>query len=272
MDENTESVYKIVTNRLSVIRKRRRFILATIFLTVMMTCATFFGFQNLPFVVPILIVAVYGATFFAILEGITEAEWLLLFIHPIGFTLGFYLFYFFLPGRWLTRLPFAVLYSISIYAILLSQNIFNVGVEKSLQLFRAASSVNFLYLTITLFISLSLLFSFHLNFLVNGLVTVLLAFPVALHFFWSTDPQANLEIDIVKLSTCVACILGEVAILFSFVPINSAMFALLITSLFYCLSGLLQANMQGRLFQTVIREYLFVLSFIGVIVFLSLQW
>src|SRR3989344_5130351 len=272
MDENTESVYKIVTNRLSVIRKRRRFILATIFLTVMMTCATFFGFQNLPFVVPILIVAVYGATFFAILEGITEAEWLLLFIHTIGFTLGFYLFYFFLPGRWLTRLPFAVLYSISIYAILLSQNIFNVGVEKSLQLFRAASSVNFLYLTITLFMSLSLLFSFHLNFITNGFVTFLGCLPAILHFLWSVDPCEYVSREIIKNAFFVATILGETAVIFSFVPLNPAMFALLVTALFYCLSGLLQAYMQGRLFKTVMREYVFVFLFIVTILLLSLQW
>ncbi|OGK16263.1 hypothetical protein A2690_02655 [Candidatus Roizmanbacteria bacterium RIFCSPHIGHO2_01_FULL_39_12b] len=266
------SIYQILVDKLSVIRKRRRFIISSASLTLIITFATFLGFQNLPVSLPILIIAVYLATFFAILEGITDKEWLMLFIHPVGFTIAFYLFYFFLPGRWLTRLPFAVLYSISIYAILLSQNIFNVGVEKSLQLFRAASSVNFLYLTITLFMSLSLLFSFHLNFITNGFVTFLVCLPAILHFLWSVDPCEYVSREIIKNAFFVATILGETAVIFSFVPLNPAMFALLVTALFYCLSGLLQAYMQGRLFKTVMREYVFVFLFIVTILLLSLQW
>ncbi len=270
--ENSIDIYQTLVRRLSFIKKRRRFMMSSLFLTIIITFATFFGFQNLPWVTPILISAVYFATFFAILDGIDRHEWIMLFIHPIGFTVAFYLFYFFLPGRWLTRLPFGVLYSISIYAILLSQNIFNVGVEKSLQLFRAASSVNFLYLTITLFMASSLLFSFHLFFLINGLVIGLVSFPVVLHFLWSVDPKEHIERELVKNAFFVSCVLAEIALIFSFVPVNPAMFALLITALFYCLSGLLQAHMQGRMFNTVIREYLFVLLFISVILGLSLQW
>lgn len=271
-EEKLFSFYSLLVDKLSVIKKRRRFLLSSVLLTALITWSTFFGFENLSWTVPILVVVVYLATFFAILEGIDNQEWLTLFIHPVMFTVSFYLFYFFLPGRWLTRLPFAVIYSISIYAILLSQNIFNVGVDKSLQLFRAASSVNFLYLTITLFVSLSLLFSFHLNFLVNGVITFLLTLPVSLHFLWSVDPHSHLKKSVVKYAFFVSVVAGEMALLFSYVPINSLMFALLITSLFYSLSGLLQANMQGRMFPAVVREYVFVMCFISGIVLLSLQW
>lgn len=269
---NTVSIYAFLVKKLSIVRKRRRFILSTVLLTGLVTWATFFGFENLAWTIPILALSVYTLTFFSILEGIDDKEWLMLFIHPVIFTVVIYLFYFFLPGRWLTRLPFAVIYSISIYAILLSQNIFNVGVEKSLQLFRAAESVNFLYLTITLFASLSLLFSFHMNFVTNAVATSLLVFPISLHFLWTIDPRAHLEQTVVKYAIFVACIVGEVAGLFSFVPINPLMFALLTTSLFYSLSGLLQAHIQGRMFPAVVREYTFVMVFIGGIVLLSLQW
>lgn len=269
------SLTTIITKPISLlsrIKKRRRFILSTIFATIAVTTATFFGFQNIIFVIPCLIFVVYFLTFFSILEDITEKEWLMLFLHPVLFTVALYLFYFFLPARWLTRLPFAILYSISFYAIILSQNIFNVGVDKSLQLFRAAFSVNFLFLTISTFMGFSLLMSFHQYFFINGVVSFLIVFPAVLQFLWSVNPTSHIELDVVKYALFVSIIVGEAATILSFVPINPAMFALFLTALFYSLSGLFQAHLQKRLFREVVREYAFVLMFISGIVLLSLQW
>ena len=261
-----------IVSIISRIKKRHRFIISTIFSTIIVTTGTFYGFQNIIFVIPCLIFIVYLLTFFAILEDITHKEWLMLFLHPVLFTVAFYLFYFFLPARWLTRLPFAVLFSISFYAIILSQNIFNVGVDKSLQLFRAAFSVNFLFLTISTFMGFSLLMSFHQYFFINGVVSFLIVFPAVLQFLWSVNPTSHIENEVVRYALFVSIIVGEAATILSFVPINPAMFALFLTALFYSLSGLFQAYLQKRLFREVIREYAFVLLFISGIVLLSLQW
>lgn len=257
---------------LSRIKKRRRFLISTAIATLTVTFGTFFGFQNIIFVIPFLIGIVYIFTYFALLEDVTNHEWLMLFLHPVLFTVSFYLFYFFLPARWLTRMPFAILYSISFYAIILSQNIFNVGVEKSLQLFRAAFSVNFLFLTISSFMGFSLLMSFHQYFFINGIVSLLIVFPAVLQFLWSVNPTARVDMNVLKYAMFVSVIVGEAATILSFIPINPAMFALFLTALFYSLSGLFQAHMQKRLFSEVIREYAFVLVFISGIVLLSLQW
>jgi len=64
---------------------------------------------------------------------------------PIVLSIAFYMFYFLFPVRWITRIPFIALYAIAIYATLLCSNIFSIGVEKSLQLYRAAFSINFLF-------------------------------------------------------------------------------------------------------------------------------
>ena len=67
----------------------------------------------------------------------------MLFLLPILLSVAMYLFYFLFPVRWLTRIPFVLVYGISMYAVLLSSNIFNVGVEKNLQLFLAFSLSHF---------------------------------------------------------------------------------------------------------------------------------
>lgn len=256
----------------SRIEKRKRFIIALAIITIQALFFTFIGFEQSSVFIPIALLIVYLISYFAILEGISKAERIMLFLHPLYFTLAAFLFYYFLPQRWLTRLPFVIFYAISMYAILLSQNIFNVGVVKSLQLFRAAYSVNFLFLTLTMFLASNLLFSFRLTFIENGIGIFLLSCPLVLHLFWSVDPKEVVEKKLIKFSLFVGLILAETASLFSFMPITSAIFALSITGLFYSLTGILQAYLQERLFKEQIREYLFVILFIGAIVFLSLKW
>lgn len=261
-----------VRKTISSIEKRKRFIAATVFLTGALVVSTFVSFSDILFVIPVLLVLVYIATYFSIFEGIAGVEWLLLFLLPVYFTLAFYSFYYFLPQRWLTRLPFGILYGVAIYAILLSQNIFNVGVEKSIQLARAAFSVNYLFLTIALYLSLSIVTSLRLGFLYNFILFGLLSFPVTLHFLWSVNPAEHIDRNYIKYAFFISLVVGEAGLFFSFIPINPPVFALVGMSIFYCLCGIFQAFVGERLFRERIREYAFVFGFILVLVFLSLKW
>ena len=203
------NINNLLISILGRIEKRRRFIIATSLATLLLLVSTFFSLEEAAFFLAILIIATYIMTFFAILEGISRHEWLLLFLPPVYFTVALSLFYFFLPQRWLTRLPFVVFYAISIYALMLSQNIFNVGVTKSLQLFRAASSVNFLYLTLSSFLSYSLIFSFRLDFALNFLFVILATFPLALHLLWAINPNDRLDPLVRRYAIVVSLIISE---------------------------------------------------------------
>lgn len=254
------------------IGKRQRFIISTVLATLCFISASFNSFSHIPFVLPILMVLLYGLIWGAILDGIHRQEWFVLFIVPLYFTVSLFLFYYFLPQRWLSRLPLAMIYSISFYALLLCQNIFNVGVEKSLQLFRAAFAVNYLYATITLFLISSSILSFGLPFYTNGVLLFLCTFPLALQFLWSVNPEERLERRLLYMACGIAILVGEVGWFLSFIPVNSSIVALVATGIFYSISGLSQAYLLDRLFQQKTREYVFVLIFVFVLFLLSIRW
>ena len=158
------------------IEKRVRFVISTFCMISLMLFSTFFLFDKVWLFIPFLIAAAYFFTFFSILEGIEKIEWLTLFLMPVLCTVAAYLFYFLFPVRWITRIPFIMIYGFSIYAILLTSNIFNVGVDRSLQLYRAAFSVNYFYQTLISFLIFNAIFSFKQNFIVNGLLAGLILY------------------------------------------------------------------------------------------------
>jgi len=269
---NFIKINKILEKRLIKIEKRLRFAISVIVLSFLLLISTFFYFDKAWFFLPILIITTYFFTYFSLLENIKKIEWLMLFLMPIFLTTAFYLFYFLFPGRWLTRLPFIIFYAISIYAILLTSNIFNVGVEKNLSLYRAAFSINFFYQTIILFFIFNILFSFRQGFLVNGLVGLLIVFLFALQLLWSVHLKMKIEKQLFYYSLFLALVVAQIIIVFSFLPVPITVFSLLPTGIYYSLIGLIYHFIDKRLFAQTVREFLLVLGLILVFVFLSIRW
>ncbi len=252
--------------------KRVRFVTATLGLCALMLVATFSTFDAAWIFLPILLLASYLAIYFSILEGLEGIEWLMLFIMPVALTLAFYIFYFLFPVRWLTRIPFIAIYGVSIYATLLTSNILNVGVERNLQLYRAAFSVNYFYQTVLIFLSLNVLFSLKANFLINFVGVSLIVFPIALQMLWSIQLKLQLERAQVLYAFFVSYILATTALALSFVAFEASIFALILTAGYYSLIGIIYSYLDARLFKETVRGYLFVLGFVGVIAVLTLRW
>lgn len=266
------NLYEFLSNLFIKIDKRQRFIFATLILSFLLFTSTFLSFTNALYFLGIIIIAVYIFTFFSVLEGINGAEWLMLFIVPICFTIAFNLFFFLLPGRWLTRIPFIIIYAISIYAIMLSQNIFNVGEMKNLQLYKAAFSVNFLYVILGSFLIFNLIFSFKLNLIFNFLLVFILSIPLIMHFYWSINPKTRIEKHVFDYTLITSLILAESALVYSFIPIKANILSLFLTTEIYSVSGLIHAYIEDRLFKERIQEYIFVLVFIFIMTLFTITW
>jgi diacylglycerol kinase len=261
---------KFFNDIVNFIPKRLRIVLSSGIMAFLLLSSTFFDFSFWWLI--IFIITAYFVTYISIWEGIEKIEWVMLFMMPIFFTVAFYLFYFLFPVRWLTRIPFIIVYGFALYAMLLTSNIFNVGVEKSIQLYRAAFSINYLFQTLIVFLSMQVLLTFRLSFFGNGLVAFLITFPLTAQLCWTVSPNAQFERDILRHALMIGVILLQIAVIISFVPIKPAIVALLLTACYYSLSGLIYHYLDQRLFRQTINEHIVVLGFVFIVVFLTIQW
>jgi hypothetical protein len=255
-----------------IIEKRIRFVASTVSLTLLLLISTFFFFDKAVIFVPLLAVASYFATFFAVFEGIEKIEWYMLFILPVLLSVALYLFYFLFPVRWLTRIPFILVYGVSMYAVLLTSNIFNVGVEKNLQLYRAGFSVNYLIQTMVFFLFGNVFASFHWGFLANAVVFGLLAGLMSIQLYWSIRLDMHLRREVLNHAWLTALIIAQVSLFLSFFPLQESLFALVVAVLYYCIAGLTHLHLDERLFRQNVREYATILVVILGILFLSVSW
>jgi len=261
-----------LNSRLLRVDKRIRFVISTGLMSLLILISTFFFFDKAIFFIPILMLTCYLVTYFSLLEGIEKIEWSMLFFMPLVITLSFYVYYFLFPVRWLTRIPFVILYSIAIYAALLCSNIFNVGVEKSLQLYRAAFSVNVLFQVMTAYLLFNIIFSFKFIFIVNIFLVFLTVYLLSLQLIWTLKLELSFNRQLFIFSLLIALVISELSGVVAFIPLESNIAALFLTSTYYSISGVILNYLNQKLFKETLREYLIVLFFVFLICLFSLSW
>lgn len=258
--------------KFSRLEKRLRFVISSLIMSGVLLFSTFFLFDRAWIFIPILMALSYVLTYFSLLEDIEKIEWLLLYLIPVLLTVAFYLFYFLFPGRWLTRLPFISFYAISFYAVLLCSNIFNVGVEKNLPLYRAAFSVNFFYQTIIAFLFFNYFLSLKLNFVATSFLSGVVSFALSRQLLWSVKLDLELDQIDTRYAFIIACVIAQLAAIFSFLPQISTVLALFLSASYYSLTGLIYHFRDSSLFKETIREYLVVWGFVFAIIILTISW
>lgn len=252
--------------------KRQEFVLITIILTVGLI-ATQLVSVNLRFhFVLFLTIATYLLSAWGLREELKGIEWITLLALPSLFTASVALFYFILPVRWLTRVPTALLYAIGIYATLLVENIYNVAVERSIQLLRVAHAVGLLITLVTLFLFLNTLFSFRLISYVNMLATFIIVFPLVLQAIWAIELDSRIGKRCFVYTVFVSLVLSEIAFVISFWPLRPILASLLITTSFYSLVGIIQQYFANRLFQKNIMEFIRVFVVVFLLLLLTTKY
>ncbi|MBI5127016.1 hypothetical protein HZA76_00995 [Candidatus Roizmanbacteria bacterium] len=263
---------KFFEKRAIRVEKRLRLVTSVVVLSFLMLFSTFFYFDKALIFIPVLFLVSYILTYFSLLEGIEKMGWFGLFFMPVTLTVFFYMFYFLFPGRWLTRISFMFVYAISLYAVLLCANIFNVGVEKNLQLYRAGFSINFFYQAFVAFLIFNILFSLKAFFLINMVVVGGAGFLLGLHLFWTIRLKKHLESQVLHYALFVSILLAEVTGLISFIPLRSTIASLFVTATYYSLGGVVYNHIDEKLFKETVREYAFVWIFVLAITLLSITW
>ncbi len=216
--------------------------------------------------------AAFLLTAFGLREDLAGIEWLTLLTLPTLFTAAVLLFYFLLPIRWLTRLPVAALYAVGMYALLLTENIFNVAAERSIALLRAAHTVGFLLTLVTYFLLISTIFSFRLSvgwtvLFIGGISWVLI-----IQALWSVELTARVS-GVVGRSTAVLTIaLMELVWVFEFWPVTSTLIALFLTTCVYCSVGMAQQYIEEKFYKKTAIEFGSVALIVFMILLMATRW
>ncbi len=252
--------------------KRQKIIIASILITIGLISTQMINvfFLRSRFIVGLSIIS-FLFSIWALWEGMTKLKAAVLLILPVMFTLAVASFYFLLPIRWLTRIPVALAFGISFYCLLLAQNVFNVAATRTIPLYRAASTVSFLFTLVTSFFLYNVVFALKLPFYWNGVAVFLISFPLVMQILWSMEME-KLTAQILTLSILLSLVVGESALALSFWPVAPTIWSLALSTVLYIIVGVVTQVMRERLSKQIIWEYFGI--GLGVLIFsiLSTQW
>lgn len=191
--------------------------------------------------------------------------WLSLVL-PVLFTLGSGLFWFLLPSSIFTMIPIFIFYTIGIYVLLTTMNIYTVSTQKTIALFRAAKGVGFVMTLVVAFLVYDAILSLRSNILVSGIYVFITSLLIFWQGFWSIELDKEFDKKVFAMTTISSLIIFQISIIMFFWPVTVVVGSLFLTSGVYLLLGLGQSKLEDRLFPGVIREYLTV----GIIVLLGM--
>lgn len=251
--------------------KRQKLVVCSIILTLVLLLVQIVPENYRYYLIIFFTILSYWLSVWALSEDIKGIEWLTLFVVPTLLSLGAALFYFLLPVRWLTRLPFAFVYGISFYAIMLSENIFNVAAIRTIQLYQAALAVTSFISILIFFLFGNIIFSFRLSCLYNFLIIFVLSLIIFVPNLWNLSLENILERKTATFSFYLSLIIAEFALILSFLPLSSLVIALFLTIIFYLLLGIVQTYLSEKPIGNLYLEYALFL-FIFLVVLFSGRW
>ncbi len=200
-------------------------------------------------------------------EGFTPQVLIL----PFFYSLAIGLFYLLVPARLLTRVGMTFLYSLGLYSLFLSENIFAVSTIRTIQLLSGARTVTLVITLLSYFFLSNVVFSFHINIFITLLLVFIYTFAIVLQSVWSYTLEKKFFSEVFWVLTLSICLV-EVAAFLWFYLASPTVIALFLTSIFYVVLGLTHVWFEKRLFRGVIIEYFWVtvISFLFLIFFSGL--
>ncbi|MDP3724373.1 MAG: hypothetical protein Q8R11_01935 [bacterium] len=168
-----------------------------------------------------------------------------LLVLPTLYPLGITFFSSLLPDHWIVPLLLALWFGISFYFLLLVENIYAVSSIRAIPLIRAALPIGVLFTVATAFLLLTTIFSIRQQGIVNGVLTVLLVFPLSLQSLWAVKLDDVISERVIILSLVTSLVMGEIAGWASLLPGRPSLHGLFLAVLFYCVLSVVREELEG---------------------------
>lgn len=209
---------------------------------------------------------------FSLWGELSGVKYFLLLLLPVYFVVGASLFYFLLPVRWLTRLPFAAAFGISVYLLMLTSNIYNVAAIRTIALLRAANAVGLLFSLLSTFFLSNVLFSLHFPLYLVFPAVGLIVMPLYLVGLWANELEDFISKRVTQYTLVFTLMSCEIAAALTFWPIAPINAALVMATIMYVLLALSQFHFQERLKPRLVYEYMGVAVLVSVIIIVVTRW
>lgn len=261
------------TDRIIKIPKHLRYVISSVFGAVALFLAAGVPYEYLWIALILLVMLSYVLTWFALLEDIKGVEWLLLFLVPMAWTACWYVFFYLIPMRFAVRLGLSLAYPFIFYVLISAMNIFNVGVEKSLQLHRAAQAANIFIVTFVYYLFAEVLLPVGLPWYLFIALTMIFTYFVSLQVFWSNNPGEGIRAEVIYLARYASIVMGFFSFLFYLLPfaIDTAR-SVLLGGTYYVLTNLLSTYTDNVLWKQRLREFVIVLVILILTILVTLRW
>ena len=259
-------------DRSITLSKRQQFVVITAILTAILMLTQLVPLDLRYPMVFVLSLVTYVLCAIGLRDDLRGAEWITLLTLPTLFTASVAVFYFLLPTRWLTRLPIAMLYAVGMYALLLTENIYNVAASRTIALLRAAHSVGFLMTLTSYYLLTQTILAYRLSSFWTVVCIGLMTYPLTMQILWSTELEREVSKRVKQLSLVLTVVAMELAWIFSIWPVRTTIFALFLTTVFYGLAGMAQQYLADRLYKRTVWEFFGVVVIVFIIVLLTSNW
>lgn len=259
-------------DRQTSLTKRQVLVLITIVLTAGLLLTQIVPLDYRYPMVFLLAIMTYTLSAFGLRHDLKGIEWLTLLILPTTFTAAIALFYFLLPVRWLTRIPVVVFYGVGMYALLLTENIYNVAAERSIALLRAAHTIGFLITLVTYFLLLQTLLAFRLDPTTNTIITGIISYFMVFQTLWAIELKEHVSVRLWHITIALTIVFMQIMWALSYWPAKPTIQALFLTTMFYATVGMAQQYLVDRLYKKTVSEFFSVSFVVFVLLLITTTW
>lgn len=235
--------------------KRRKFLIVSLLLSIGLLIVQRLSVESRYGAIAVFAVSAYFLTAWSLFKDLHGVNWLMNLILPTLYPVSVALFYFLLPQAAATRTIVVILFAISMYALLLTSNIFAVASSRTIQLLRAARAVGFLLSILTSAFLFHVIFSLRVSaWIVAGLVFIV-ALPIVWQGVWSYVVSSTIKREF-YYGLVGAVVITELAVALCFWLISVPLASVVLAMGMYIVLGLFQHDLEGRLFVRTIQEYI----------------
>lgn len=244
----------VKVKRGATLTKRRKFLIVSLLLTLGLWIIQSLSVEARYTAIVVLAILSAGLTGWSLIKDLRGVAWVLDLILPTLYPTVVAVFYFLLPQASVTRWIVLLVFSISMYGLLLTANIFAVAAIRTIQLLRAARAVGFLLSILTAALFFHVIYSLHLPLLVVVGLVYLVTYPILLQGIWSYTLHTDISRDL--LSAAIgALVVAELALAISFWLIDPPLASVMLSMATYVIMGLFQHEAEGRLFPRTVSEF-----------------